>query len=146
MTNEHPNTTALAVVRDAVARIRAMLPLDASAFAADRTAREVVALNLFVALQHCVALATAHGSPPGAERTDAPPVVPGTDHELFLVLAGRGVIDRVLASRLASLARLRHRVDRHYRDLDWSDVHRTASHRLDDLLQFCNEVEAAARG
>ena len=48
----------LAIVRDAVARIRAVLPADLAAFQADRTAREVVALNLFVAIQACLALAS----------------------------------------------------------------------------------------
>jgi len=41
----------VAAIRDAVARIRETLPPDAGAFEADRTAREVVILNLFVALQ-----------------------------------------------------------------------------------------------
>ena len=47
-----------AVVRDAVARIRAVLPSSSDAFTADRTAREVVALNLLVAIQACVTLAS----------------------------------------------------------------------------------------
>ena len=41
----------VAAIRDAVARIRETLPPGAGAFEADRTAREVVILNLFVALQ-----------------------------------------------------------------------------------------------
>ena len=44
----------VAIVRDAVARIRAMLPPSREAFEADRTAREVVVLNLFVAIQACL--------------------------------------------------------------------------------------------
>jgi uncharacterized protein YutE (UPF0331/DUF86 family) len=48
----------VAAIRDAAARVREMLPPDAEAFAADRTAREVVILNLFVALQETVSLAT----------------------------------------------------------------------------------------
>ena len=43
---------SLADVRDAVARIRAVLPADPASFERDRTAREVVVLNLFVALQN----------------------------------------------------------------------------------------------
>lgn len=49
---------ALADIRDAVARIREVLPSDAETFARDRTAREVVTLNLFVALQHCLSVTT----------------------------------------------------------------------------------------
>ena len=40
----------IAAVRDAVARIRAVLPRTSDAFLGDRTAREIVVLNLFVAL------------------------------------------------------------------------------------------------
>jgi len=47
----------IASVQDAVVRIREVLPASADAFVADRTAREVVALNLFVALQECLSLA-----------------------------------------------------------------------------------------
>ena len=37
----------IASVRDAVSRIRSVLPTSRDAFVADRTAREVVILNLF---------------------------------------------------------------------------------------------------
>ncbi|MBI1959753.1 MAG: DUF86 domain-containing protein, partial [Candidatus Rokubacteria bacterium] len=47
----------VATVRDAVTRIRAVLPASREAFEADRTAREVVVLNLFVAIQVCLDLA-----------------------------------------------------------------------------------------
>ena len=40
----------IAAIRDAVSRIRSVLPPDSASFQADRTAREVVILNLFVAL------------------------------------------------------------------------------------------------
>lgn len=49
--------TKIAAVRDAVARIRAVLPPDVGTFHSDRTVREVVVVNLFVALQECVSLA-----------------------------------------------------------------------------------------
>jgi uncharacterized protein YutE (UPF0331/DUF86 family) len=48
----------LAAIRDAVARIREVLPETPSALAADRTAREVVTLNLFLALQEAISLTT----------------------------------------------------------------------------------------
>jgi uncharacterized protein YutE (UPF0331/DUF86 family) len=48
----------IAAIRDAAARVREVLPADRVALAADRTAREVVLLNLFVAIQECMSLAT----------------------------------------------------------------------------------------
>jgi uncharacterized protein YutE (UPF0331/DUF86 family) len=48
----------IAAIRDAVERARTMRPPTLEAFLADRTAREVVTLNLFLALQECIAVAT----------------------------------------------------------------------------------------
>ena len=51
MVDETIVATKVAAIRDAVDRIRGVLPRELDAFQADRTAREVVVLNLFVALQ-----------------------------------------------------------------------------------------------
>ena len=48
----------IAAVRDATDRVRAVLPASVEAFTADRTTREVVTLNLLVAIQDCLDLAT----------------------------------------------------------------------------------------
>jgi hypothetical protein len=48
----------IAVIRDAAARVREVLPPQVDDFLADRTSREVVALNLFVALQQAAGLAS----------------------------------------------------------------------------------------
>ena len=63
----------IAAVRDAVARIRSVLPADRRAFVADRTAREITVLNLFVAFQDCLSLAT-HWL---ADRGTVPAELPG---------------------------------------------------------------------
>jgi uncharacterized protein YutE (UPF0331/DUF86 family) len=49
---------SIADIRDAVRRIREVLPQSVAEFVRDRTIREVVLLNLFVALQQCLSLAT----------------------------------------------------------------------------------------
>ena len=48
----------ISMIRDAVARISTVLPVTLNQFESDRTAREVITLNLFVAIQECVALAS----------------------------------------------------------------------------------------
>jgi len=48
----------IAAVRDATQRVRDMLPAELATFERDRTIREVVVLNLFVALQGCLDLAS----------------------------------------------------------------------------------------
>ena len=47
----------IAAIRDAADRVRDTLPSALETFRADRTAREVVVLNVFVALQETVSLA-----------------------------------------------------------------------------------------
>ncbi len=125
----------IASVRDAVARIRAVLPADVESFAADRTAREVVVLNLFVALQECVALAAHWLADSGAD-------VPAGYRELFLSLARDGVLDASLAQKLAAASGLRNLVAHQYGVLDWNRIYEIASSHLDDLLSYC---EALAR-
>jgi uncharacterized protein YutE (UPF0331/DUF86 family) len=122
-------------VRDAVARIREVLPPTSAGLDADRTLREVVILNPFVALQECLSLA-AHW------LADAGLDVPESYAESFLQLGERGVIARDLAQRLAAASGLRNLVAHRYGVLDWARIHEIASTRLDDLLAFC---EALAR-
>ena len=126
----------VAAIRDAVDRIRRVLPPDASTFEADRTTREVVVLNLFVALQETVSLATHWLADAGLD-------VPGSYREIFLALAERGHIPRDLAQRLASAAGFRNLVAHQYGVLDTVRVHAMASQELGDLLEFCDVVSRA---
>jgi uncharacterized protein YutE (UPF0331/DUF86 family) len=125
----------IASVREAVARIREVLPAERDAFLADRTVREVVILNLFVALQDCMSLAAHWLSDAGLD-------VPQSYAQVFQRLGERGILAPDLAERLAAASGLRNLVAHRYGALDWSRVHEIASTRLDDLLAFC---EALAR-
>ena len=129
----------VAAVRDAISRIRSVLPADAATFQADRTAREVVILNLFVALQDVLSLATHWLSDEGA-------AVPQAYRDVFLLLGERGVISPDLAARLAAAAGLRNLVAHQYAVIDWQRIHEIASLHLDDLLQFCDELARRAAG
>lgn len=127
----------VAAIRDAVDRIRRVLPSAASAFEADRTAREVVILNLFVALQETVSLATHWLADAGLDT-------PGTYREIFLALAERGKIPRDLAERLAAAAGFRNLVAHQYGVLDPARVHAIAAKELGDLIDFGALVSRAA--
>ncbi len=127
----------VAAIRDAVDRIRRVLPPDASTFEADRTTREVVVLNLFVALQETVSLATHWLADVGLD-------VPGSYREIFLSLAERGKVPRDHAERLAAAAGFRNLVAHRYGVLDPARVHAIASKELGDLLDFCALVSRAA--
>ena len=129
----------IASVRDAVERIRAVLPASAEVFASDRTLREVVVLNLFVALQDCVSLAAHWLADQGVE-------VPAGYREMFLALANDGVLDPGLAQRLAAASGLRNLIAHQYGVLDSARIYEIASSNLDDLLKFCEVLARTAEG
>lgn len=127
----------VAAIRDAVDRVQDVLPPEATSFEADRTTREVVILNLFVALQETVSLATHWLADAGLD-------VPGSYREIFLALAERAKLPRDLAQRLASAAGFRNLVAHQYGVLDPARVHAIAATELGDLLDFCELVSREA--
>ena len=120
----------IAAVRDATARVRAVLPESVEAFIADRTVREVVTLNIFVAIQDCLDLA-AHW------LADAGWDMPGAYADVFTALAQHAVIPNELATHLAAAAAFRNLVAHQYGVLDWRRVYALATSDLGDLDTFC---------
>ena len=127
----------VAAVRDAADRIREVLPAQPEALIADRTTREIVTLNLFVALQECLSLATHWLADAGWE-------VPATYAQVFRVLAERDVLEHDLAARMAAAAGLRNLIAHRYGALDWTRIHDVASNHIEDLLRFCDVLADAA--
>ncbi len=123
----------IAMIRDAVARISAVLPATLSEFQRDRTTREVITLNLFVAIQECVALASH-------VLADAGWGVPKTYGESFTALAERDVLDAQLATRLRAAAGLRNLLGHQYGAIDFERLYEFASSRTADLTAFCAAV------
>lgn len=129
----------IAAIRDAADRVRDILPGELETFRADRTAREVVVLNVFVALQETVSLA-AHW------LADSGMSIPGSYREIFLELADRQRIPLALAQRLAAAASFRNLVAHRYAALDPARVYAIASNGLRDLLEFCEIVSSETAG
>lgn len=129
----------VAIVRDAVARIRSVLPASREAFEADRTSREVVVLNLFVGIQACLDLATHWLADEGWD-------VPQRYGEIFVALADHGVMPRPLALRLVAAAGFRNLVAHQYGALEWTRLYAIASSpELDELEAFCGALAAKIR-
>jgi uncharacterized protein YutE (UPF0331/DUF86 family) len=126
-----------AAILDAASRIRNVLPASTDDFAADRTTREVVMLNLFVALQESASLAMHWLADEGA-------VVPATYGEAFTALAERGVIDRDLAGRLRAAVGLRNLIAHQYGAIDARRVFAVARDDAPDLATFCQVLSARA--
>ena len=130
----------IAAIRDAVERIRLRTSADLDHFVRDRDARDIVAMNLLVALQEALALAAHWLADEGRQ-------VPQTYREVVLALADAGVVSRPLADRLASAAGLRNLIAHRYAAVDWRRVHAIARESVQDLEQFCAELaEALSRG
>ena len=127
----------IAAVRDAIDRVRAVLPASVEAFVADRTVREVVTLNLMVAIQDCLDLATHWLADAGWD-------VPETYGDVFVALADHAVITRELATRLAGAAAFRNLVAHQYGALDWRRVYALAATDLGDLDAFCSTLASRA--
>ncbi|MSR13723.1 MAG: DUF86 domain-containing protein [Gammaproteobacteria bacterium] len=123
----------IAMIRDAVARISAVLPGTFDEFQHDRTSREVIALNLFVAIQECVALASHL-------LADAGWGTPKTYGESFTALAEHGVLDAQFAARLRAAAGLRNLLAHQYGAVDFQRLFEFASSRATDLTAFCAAV------
>lgn len=126
-----------AAIRDAVRRIRETLPSDVEAFLEDRTAREVVTLNLFMAIQEAIALATHWLADAGWD-------VPQTQADVFSALCAHQVIDPDLSERLRSAAGLRNLIAHQYGVLDFRRIFAIASGDLDDLLALCRRLAQLA--
>ena len=133
MVDDAVRAAKIAAIRDAVDRIRQVLPASLGEFEADRTKREVVILNLFVAIQESVALATHW-------IADAGRAVPATYGEAFLALAQDGVVSQDLARRLASAAAFRNLIAHQYGVVDSARVFGIASERLGDIVEFCRAI------
>jgi uncharacterized protein YutE (UPF0331/DUF86 family) len=140
MVDEAVLAKKLAAIRDAVARIREVLPASADAFRADRTAREIVTLNLFVGLQEAIALAAHWLADEGWD-------VPQSYGEVFAALADRHVLERELAQRLRSASGLRNLIAHQYGAVDAGRIFELASNDVEDLLSFCRQLaQRAGRG
>jgi uncharacterized protein YutE (UPF0331/DUF86 family) len=127
----------IAAVHDAVARIREVLPASAKEFLAHRTPREVVTLNLFIAVQEAIALATHWLADAGWE-------VPQTHGDVFAALAAHGVIETELATRLRAAAGLRNLIAHQYGVIDFERVFAIASGEVEDLVVFCQQLARRA--
>lgn len=140
MVDEAVLAKKLAAIRDAVARIREVLPDSEEAFRNNRTAREIVILNLFIALQEAIALATHWLADEGWD-------VPQSYGEAFAALADRHILDGKLAHRLRAASGLRNLIAHQYGVVDADRIFDLASNDLEDLLSFCQQLaQHAARG
>ncbi|MBL8898996.1 MAG: DUF86 domain-containing protein [Planctomycetes bacterium] len=124
---------AFADIRDGVARIREVLPAMVEELRADRTRREVVVLNLFVALQECLSVAT-HWLADEARR------MPVSYRDAVERLGELGVLSPELTQRLDFASEWRSSIALRSGTLEVERLHEVASRHLGDLELFCAAV------
>lgn len=133
MVDEAVLAKKLAAIRDAVARIRDVLPQSAEAFRENRTVREIVILNLFIGLQEAIAVATHWLADEGWD-------VPQTYGDAFTALAERNILDAELGRRLRAASGLRNLIAHQYGAIDADRIFDLASSDVEDLLSFCRQL------
>lgn len=133
MVDEPVLARKLAAIRDAVARVREVLPGTVEAFLANRTAREIVILNLFIALQEAISLATHWLADEGWG-------VPQSYGDAFAALGDRHILEPDLAHRLRAASGLRNLIAHQYGAIDARRIFDLASNDVEDLLSFCQQL------
>lgn len=111
MIDKNVLTQRLAAIADRLARIDATLPPTPDAFLVDRTAQEVVAFNLFLALQDALDICAHVIADRGWE-------LPQTGREHFDILAKHGFLVPELARTMGGCAGLRNLIAHAYGSLD----------------------------
>lgn len=118
-----------------IAKARAHCPADPEALAADSDLLDLVAFNLFLAVQTCLDLATYLI----ADKNWAPAA---TAREVFERLQEHEVISQETAQSLRRAVGLRNVVAHGYGSVDPLQIHTAASTGLPDLERFAAELSA----
>jgi uncharacterized protein YutE (UPF0331/DUF86 family) len=122
-----------------IARVRAHLPAESSALAANRDALELVSFNLMLAVQACLDIASHliadEAWPPASSLADA-----------FQRLGEQGVVAPATAAALRRAAGLRNLIAHGYAEANPDLLYAAASSGLPDLQRFASEVSGWVRG
>ena len=120
-------------LRRCLRRIQEKCPSSAQVLAADPDSQDIVALNLTRAVQLCVDI----GMHIVADRDTPPPTTMG---QTFDVLAGIGIIDTDLATRMKKSVGFRNLAIHNYESINWQIVHAIATRHLDYFKDFALSV------
>lgn len=133
MVDSHLVEQRLAAIADRLCRIEVTLPPDRESFLGDRTAQEIVAFNLFLALQEALDLAAHVIADRGYE-------LPTTAREHFEILQRHGVLSAPVARAMTGCAGLRNLIAHAYGNLDLARLHDELPRGRDALLAFSGEL------
>ena len=135
MIEKHVLTQRLAAIADRLERVETSIPPTLDAFLAQRTAQEVVAFNLFLAIQDALDICAHLIADRGWE-------LPQTGREHFDVLARHGFLAPELARALGGCAGLRNLIAHAYGSLDLERLFNELPSARDALRAFAAAVAA----
>ena len=102
-------------------------------FAKDTNSQDILLFNLTQAIQNCIDIAVHILSDEGWG-------LPGTQSEIFDILADKGLISKDFAGRLISMVGFRNRVVHEYEKPDLEIVYKVWQERLRDAEEFAFAV------
>jgi uncharacterized protein YutE (UPF0331/DUF86 family) len=123
----------LATLHEHCARARRRRPASLEALHADVDLQDALAMSLFVAIQEAVDIAFHIVADEGWG-------VPGSYAEGFAALAERDVIDRALATELARVVAVRHRIAHGYASIDLDRLWAELPAGLDALDRYASAI------
>ncbi|MGE5238672.1 MAG: type VII toxin-antitoxin system HepT family RNase toxin [Chloroflexota bacterium] len=103
------------------------------AFGKDRDLQSIVMFNMIQAVQACVDIGAHIIGDSGWET-------PGSQAEIFEILARHNVIKKPLARRMIKMVGFRNRIVHEYERIDFGIVHDAWRKRLGDIETFCRVV------
>jgi uncharacterized protein YutE (UPF0331/DUF86 family) len=114
-------------------QIRTKKDPGAEAFARDSDLQSIVMFNLIQAIQACTDMGAHIISDSGWDA-------PGTQAEIFEILAAQGIITKALAARMVRMVGFRNRIVHEYEKVDIKIVHTVWRKHAGDIERFCKAV------
>lgn len=120
-------------IEEHLRRIKELPLTSLDVFKKDTNIQDILLFNLTQAIQNCIDIAAHIVSDEGWG-------VPGTQSEMFDILAEQGVISRELGERLITVVGFRNRVIHEYEKLNLDIVYKVWQERIKDIEEFAFAV------
>lgn len=133
MVNRSIISLKVSSIEEHLRRIKALPLTSLDLFKKETSIQDILLFNLTQAIQNCIDVAAHIVSDEGWG-------VPGTQSEMFDILAEQGVISRELAERLIAVVGFRNRVIHEYEKLNLDIVYKVWQERLKDIEEFAFAV------
>lgn len=129
MVNRSIISRKVSSIEEHLRRMKALPSTSLDVFKKDTNSQDILLFNLTQSIQNCIDI-TAH------IVSDEGWGVPGTQSEMFDILADQGVISKELGERLIAVVGFRNRVIHEYEKLNLDIVYKVWQERLKDIEEF----------